>query len=203
MSYFYEVIKEPPKKKEKRIMIVGMPGIGNVAKLSLEYIIDVLKPQKSAVFASKRMPVFSYIDSSNKMKLPEISLYQKKFGTTRVFFLSGDYQPLSEEDMFSFCELLLEFCKSWNIKEIVCTGGVGLPHIPDDPGIYASTATSVPKKIESLGAKTKIHGVISTIAGVTGLLPVLSEKYKITSVPRFSLLISSTSYPDFPSLDHL
>jgi uncharacterized protein len=197
MAYSYESIKEPPATNEKRIMIIGMPGIGNVGKISADYIIDVLKMQKMGVFKTNRMPVFSYIDSNNVMRLPEIGLYQKKMGESRIFILSGDFQPLSEEDMFSFCECLLNMAKKWKIKEMACTGGVGLNVMPDDPKIYVSSASGVPKKIISLGAIPNVHGIIGTIAGVTGLLPVIAPSYKIKS---YSLLVETVALPDSISL---
>lgn len=197
MAYDTVIVKEPPKTKEKRIMIVGMPGIGSVGKMSIEYMIDVLKPSLCAQITSRRMPAFSYIDTNNNMKLPEILLYQKKMGQRRIFFLSGDYQPLSEEDIFDFCDEIIELSVMLGIKEIVCTGGIGLSAMPKDPEIYAVSSMPIPKKIVSIGAKTKAHGIISTVSGVTGMLPVLAPTQGITS---YALLVETIGIPDSISL---
>jgi uncharacterized protein len=197
MTFTIENIKNIVKKDENRIMIIGMPGIGNAGKLSVDYIIEILKFEKIAIFETKRMPVFSYIDMSDKMKLPELAVYQKKISENRVFILSGDFQPLNEEDMFLFSNSVLEYCKTNKIKEVICTGGIGLPLLPDEPEIYAASATIIPKNVVKAGAKIKIHGHIASIAGITGLLPVLAQKHKIKS---YAILVETIAFPDSISL---
>ena len=176
-------------EKEKRILITGMPGIGNVGRLTTEYLVETLKPKEICEIKTRRMPTASFVQEDNLIILPTIRLYQKKNKDYRIFILSGDYQPLNEEDTFYFCEKVAEAAKLLKIKSIITTGGIGLPEMLQNPKVYVTGPKMKPLSVlERAGAKSDIYGIVGPIMGVSGILPMVAGDNGIDS----SVLLAET-----------
>ncbi|MBT3298127.1 hypothetical protein HN385_04335 [archaeon] len=169
------------------ILIEGLPGIANVGKIAVDFLIEELKANKLCTFHSHHFPHSVFVNESNLVEMPKIELYYKKFKDKKkrdLLLLSGDVQPIDEASCYSFCETIIKLVKEYHCKEIITTGGIGLQNIPDKPKVYC-TANSKEYlkelKNSKSGLHTNIFGVVGPIMGVSGILVGMSRRYKINS----------------------
>lgn len=186
---------KPIGSKKNLILIEGLPGMGNVGKIAIDFIIDDLKAEKVLEIFSDNFPHCVFVTDKNMIELPSISLYQKKFKDKALLFLVGDIQPLSEKGCYEFCELLVNLFKKHKGKEIITLGGIGLSKIPEKPKLYYTGNTkAIIKKYTSKSLSNKIHGVVGPILGVTGLLLGIASQKKI---PAIAILAETYGHPSY------
>ena len=70
--------KEVPKLNNP-VFIEGLPGIGNVGKIAVDFLIEELKAKKLCSFFSYRFPHSVFVGENNLVEMPKIELYYKKF----------------------------------------------------------------------------------------------------------------------------
>lgn len=178
------------------VFIEGLPGIGNVGKITVDYLIDELKAKKLYSFFSYTFPHSVFVNEHNLVELPSISMYYVKTkGKARDYlFLAGDIQPTDETSSYMFCEIILEMLKEAGCKEIVTIGGIGLIDIPKEPGLYCTAnSKDIIKRFQKHGKiNNKIYGVIGPIIGVTGVLVGMAQEYDIEAI---SLLAETFGHP--------
>lgn len=186
----WEIEKESkePKLKEP-ILIEGLPGIGNVGKIAVDFIIEELRAKKLYTLFSHTLPHSVFVNDNNLVELPKIEIYYKKReGKSDLLFLVGDVQPIDEKSSYTFCETVLEKLKKFKCKEVITTGGIGLQDMPDKPKVYitASSEDILDKYSKDSEVSKDIHDVVGPIIGVSGLLVGLAPKYNISGVALLS-----------------
>lgn len=181
------------KKVSSPILIEGLPGIGNVGKIVVDYIIEEVKAEKLMEFFSYCLPNSVFVNENNMVSLPRLELYYAKFGSQDYLFLAGDVQPATEEGSYTFTELILGIIQEYGCKEIITLGGIGLAEIPEKPEVYcASNDLKFIQKFVKAGAKKEVYGVVGPIMGVSGLLVGLAAKRKIKAT---ALLAETLGHP--------
>jgi len=212
-----KVIKTMPKLKDP-ILIEGLPGIGNVGKVAVDFMIDELGAVKIMEFSSYSLPHSVFVNEENLVELPRIELYYKKASDLKkndlkkvsqklspknkklllprrdFLFLSGDIQPTDEEASYDFSNTILNVFSQFKGKELITIGGIGLSEIPEKPKVFCTgTAKNTVKNfIHDTPASSKLYGVVGPIVGVTGLLVGLAEKRKMHAV---CLLAETYAHP--------
>jgi len=183
-------------KLEKAVLIEGLPGIGNVGKIAVDFMVDELKAQKVLDIYSFSFPHSVFISEKNLVELPRVSLYHKKTGGRDLLFLGGDIQPVDEESCYEFCEEILGLCGKMGAKEIITLGGIGLSEDPSTPKVYltGNSKDAVKRYADGTKAITKLYGIVGPIVGVSGLLVGLAGRRKIDSV---SMLAETFGHPLF------
>ena len=176
------------------VLLVGLPGIGNVGKVSVDFIIDELKAEKIYDLFSYSFPHSVFVNEENLVELPSIEMFYKKIGKNDVLFLAGDVQPIDETSCYEFCEKVLDIFESLGGKEIITLGGIGLQDVPKKPKVYCTGNSKkiVDKYVKGTIANNELHGIVGPIIGVSGLLIGLSQKKKIESV---TLLAETFGHP--------
>src|SRR3989344_5052126 len=189
-------IKEFSKPELKNpILIEGLPGIGNVGKIAVDFMIDNLKAKKFIDIYSKAFPNSVFVNEKNLVHLPRISLYYKRLKNKDVIFLAGDVQPLDEKACYEFCDLIIEIFKKNKGKEIITMGGIGMPKIPKDPKVYCTANNNdIIKKYKTREINDQIFGTVGPIIGVTGLLVGLAGK---SYIPSIALLVQTFGHPNY------
>ena len=134
-------------------LIEGLPGVGNVGKIAVEYLIDVLKAKKVYEINSTESPHYVYVNEENIMEMPSIDIYTAKLGAKDLLLISGDIQPPTEASCHAFCNQILDTFQKSKGKEIITLGGIALKEIPEKPEIYF-TANSK-KILQKYNKKTK------------------------------------------------
>jgi len=171
------------KKLRNPVLIEGLPGIGNVGKIVVDFLIDQLKAKKVFELSSYKMPHSAFVNEKNLMELPKIEIYHKALDKRDILFLAGDIQPIDEESCYEFCSQVLDLVSSLGGKEVVTIGGIGLPAIPKTLKVYCTgNSEAAVKEYKSSNINKKLYGVVGPIIGVTGLLPGLAKRKNIKAV---------------------
>ena len=189
LQKMFKVTKFKKGIKAKRV-IVGLPGIANVGKIAIDFMVESLKAEKVLEVESDSFPNSVFVNPENLVDLPKVVLYNHK----DLMFLTGDVQPLNEKDCYNFCEFLLDLLEETKCSEIITLGGIGLPRIPKKVKVYVTGNDRKVVKEYGKEASNEIFGVVGPIIGVTGLLIGLSVKRKIKGV---SLLAQTYGHPSY------
>lgn len=189
-------IKNINKKPRLRnpVLIEGLPGIGNVGKIVVDFMVDELNAIKLYEIYSYMFPQSVFINESNLVELPKIELYYKRGNNRDFLFLAGDVQPVDEVSSYEFTDKILDIAQNFKCKEIITLGGIGLAEVPKKPKIYATANTkSIIKKYKN-GVKfnENLFGVVGPIIGVTGLLLGLANQRKMQAI---SFLAETYAHP--------
>lgn len=196
----WEVIKEAKEEVvlNQPVLIAGLPGIGNVGKISVDFLVEELKFKKLYSFFSYRFPHSVFVNEDNLIEMPKLEIYYKKFNNkarSDLLILCGDIQPIDEESCYSFCEEVLKLAKKQGCNEIVTAGGIGLAKVPEKPKIYCTgNDKSLIQKYIKKGVfvEKNIYGVVGPVMGVSGLLVGLGGLRKVKGV---TLLAETFGHP--------
>jgi uncharacterized protein len=195
----WKVTKETKEKIKlnKPLFIEGLPGIGNVGKIAVDFIIEEVKAKKLCSFFSYKFPHSVFVAEDNLVEMPKLELYYKKFNDKKqdLLLLTGDVQPIDEESCYTFCEEILKLAKEHNCTEIVTTGGIGLQSIPEKPRVFCTgNDKNLLKDYTKKGmlVEKNIFGVVGPIVGVSGILLGLGRKRQVKAV---SLLAETFGHP--------
>lgn len=182
-------------KLKNPIMIEGLPGIGNVGKLAMDFIIDTLDAKKMYQINSVHFPSCVFINEENIVELPKIEIYHKKLKNNDLFLVSGDAQPMEERACYELCDNLLNLFEKQKGKEIITLGGIGLPINPKVPRIYCTgTNKKIIQKYSGEGIINNIYGSVGPIIGVSGLLLGIAKQKNMEGV---SLLAETFGHPTY------
>ena len=177
------------------ILIEGLPGIGNVGKITLDYLVHSFDAEAFLEIYSNRFPNSVFVNEDNLIDLPRITFYYKKFKGKEFIFLGGDVQPVDEAGSYEFCNEVLKLVKRFKGNKIITMGGIGLPRIPDYPKVYATgNSKEVMKYFDDAKVNKKIFGTVGPIIGVTGLLIGLAKEHKIDAI---CLLSQTFGHPNY------
>lgn len=186
------------------ILIEGMPGIGNVGKISMDFIIEEIHAKPFMTFFSKHLPNSVFVNENNLVELPRIELYHKKINGQDFLFLTGDAQPMTEGASYDFAELVIRLFEKWNGSYIVTLGGIGLSELPEHPKAYitGNDKKFVQQMISDLAKRklkceSKIYGLVGPILGISGVLLGIAKKHDIKA---FCLLAETLGHPLYVGL---
>ncbi len=196
MTWTVEKLVKQLPKLQNPVLVEGLPGIGNVGKVTVDFIIDELKAKKLFRLSSYTMPHSVFVNDKNLVELPSIELYYKSFGDGRndLLLLTGDVQPIDEVSSYEFSEEILKLVHNLNSKEIITIGGIGLPSAPKKPTVYCTgnSRKIIKKYMKSTQLNNHLYGVVGPIVGVSGLLIGLADKHKIDAI---SMLAETYGHP--------
>ena len=192
MYKFNEVRKA---KIKSPVLIEGLPGIGNVGKIAVDFIIDNIKAEKIYEISSYNFPHAVFVNEKNLVELPTIEIFHKRLKNQDYLLLAGDIQPIDEASCYEFCDILLDLFEKYNGREIITIGGIGMQQVPKNPKVY-STANNkkIIQKYMSKNMTNQIYGVVGPIVGISGLLVGLSGTRKI---PSIALLAETYGHPAY------
>ena len=190
-----KTVKKIPKLR-RPILIEGLPGIGNVGKVAVDFMIDELRAKKLYDVFSYTFPHSVFVNEKNLVSLPQISIYYKQFKNKRndILLLAGDIQPIDEVASYEFTEKILDIFEKLDGKEIITLGGIGLSTAPKKPKIYCTgNSKEIIKKYKN-GTKldNRLYGVVGPIIGVSGLLLGMAGKRNIKAI---SFLAETFGHP--------
>lgn len=173
MTWNVKMIKKL-KRTNNAVLIEGLPGLGNVGKIAVDFIIDDLKAEKVYELSSKKFPHCVFVNEKNLVELPGIAVYHKKVKEKNIFLVAGDTQPIDEVSCYDFCYNLLDLCKKNNCKEIITIGGVGVNNAKN-PKVYC-TGNNIKILDKYKNETLKMSNMLGPIVGVSGLLVGLADK---------------------------
>ncbi|MBN1503234.1 PAC2 family protein [Candidatus Woesearchaeota archaeon] len=187
------------KKVNSPILIAGLPGIGNVGKIAVDFMQEQLKSKQLYSFFSHRLPHSVFVNEQSMVELPKIELRYAKLKKKDLLFLIGDVQPIDEESCYEFCEKVLDIFQEAKGYEIITLGGIGLRTVPKEPKVYctANSKSIIKRYKNSANINPKVYGVVGPIIGVSGLLLGLAGMRGIDAI---CLLAETYGHPMYIGL---
>ncbi len=162
-------------KLKNAIMFTGLPGIGLVGKIVVDYLLKEFKAVKFAEIFSDSFPP-SVHTKNGLIELIKDELYYYSLKDQDFVFLAGPVQPAldyrvgSAEEHFEFAEKIIEACKKLGVAKIITLAGlnVGDARLENNPQIIvAATSKKILTEFTEVGAKEdKPEGLISGAAGL-------------------------------------
>ncbi|HKZ50065.1 MAG TPA: PAC2 family protein [Candidatus Nanoarchaeia archaeon] len=175
-------------KLRNPLLVEGLPGVGNVGKIALDYLIDTLKPELLYKIHSNVFPHSVFFNEHGYIELPSVSIYKYKGKTRDILLLTGDVQPTRESASYEFCEKILDFAEEAGCKDIITLGGIGMQTEVKNPAIFgAFTDKNTMKQYKKYGGiNTKTSDKIEAIVGASGLLLGLARLRNMRGVSLLS-----------------
>lgn len=181
----------------KPIFVEGLPGIGNVGKVAIDFLIDELKAKKLFEITSYTFPHSVFVNEDNLVELPMIEVFYKKFDGKRpdLILMGGDVQPMDEVSSYEFSDKVLDLIEKFGVKEIITLGGIGLADVPKKPKVYCTgNSKKIIQKYRNEMIDEKLYGVVGPIVGVSGLLLGLAKRRNIDAI---SFLAETYGHPAY------
>jgi uncharacterized protein (TIGR00162 family) len=173
-------------------LIEGMPGIGNVGKIAIDFLVEELKAKKVYSFHSYSLPHSVFVNEENLIELPKIEMFYLKARGRDFLFLSGDVQPADEVSCYEFSAKAIELCRKHKCRDIITLGGIGLMDIPRKPKLFCTgNSKRAVGKYKDKAINTNLYGVVGPIIGVSGLLLGLADK----NMDAVALLAETYGHP--------
>lgn len=183
-----------PKLKNP-IFIEGLPGIGNVGKVAVDFLIDELKAKKLYEITSYTFPHSVFVNEDNLVELPIVEVFYKHFNGKKadLLLLGGDVQPVDEISSYEFSEKVLDIVQKFHGKEVITLGGIGLAEIPKKPKVYCTGNTKkIIERYKNELVNNNLYGIVGPIVGVSGLLLGLASRRKMEAI---SFLAETYGHP--------
>lgn len=184
------ILTEKPDLEDP-VLVVGLPGIGNVGRVAVGYLIHELKAKKFAELYSPYFFHFVMVHNDLVHVLRNEFYYYK--GERDIIFLIGDCQTYDPKGHYEIVGKILEFVKQFGCTEIITIGGFGTGKLIKKPKVFG---TVTDKKMISLykkyGINFKVSGQVGTIVGASGLLVGLSKLYNMKGL---CLLGETSGFP--------
>lgn len=175
------------------VLIEGLPGIGNVGKIAMDFLIENVQAKKIISIYSHYFPHSVFINEKNLIDIPVLGMYHANINKQDFLFLAGDVQPIDESSCYEFCELIMDILAQYKGKEVITLGGIGLQKIPKKPKVFI-TGTNKPYVKTFPHASDKIYGVVGPIIGVTGVLLGVAQRRKVSAA---ALLAQTFAHPAY------
>lgn len=175
------------------VLIEGLPGIGNVARIAAEYLIEKTKAKKFMEIYSFSFPNSVFINDDSTIDMPKIEMFYSK-KKRHIIYVTGDIQPVEEKESYKMCEQIIKIAKKMKVKEIITIGGIGLLKEPNAPRVHGATNNKkLIKKFQNIGINFNGNGTVGLIIGAAGLLLGLGGLEGIDGV---TLLGETLSHPE-------
>src|SRR5947209_13049014 len=122
-------LKEP-------VLIQGLPGLGYVGKVAVDYFIEKLKPKKIGELYSSYLlfpdgNLGINISEDGTYSLPRYEFYAYGERDPNVILLTGDAQP-SVTGQYEVASIVLDFAQRCGCKAVYTVGGYGSRSGNDD-----------------------------------------------------------------------
>lgn len=153
-------------------MVCGLPDSGLVAKIAVDHLIDVLRPELIAKVYSVYLPPQVIIRNNGLVELMSHQLYYSK--SAQLLIYTGDSQPIESKGAFLLSRVVVELAKSHSVSELIILAAMikGSPVI--QPNVYVSaTSDKLAEEYIALGAKKTGTGAITWMHGL-----ILGEAYR-------------------------
>jgi len=178
------------------ILIQGLPGLGFVGKIAVDFLIDQLKPKKLADLYSAYIGLPDgdmgvRVELDGTFTLPKYEFYAFTETEPNLIFLTGDIQPVAW-GQYNVTNSILDFSCKQGCNMVLCLGGYGIQSRHMDL-VYA-----IGDNLKTVEELKQLQGVqLAQSGAVKGAFGVLLGLAKQREVKCFGLLgVTPGTHPD-------
>ena len=192
------LIGELPKLNNP-IFIEGLPGVGNVGRIAVGYLLEELKAKKFAELLSSHFMPFVLIHQSSAVHMLKNEFYYWKSKDKKqrdIIFLIGDSQSVDPVGHYEIVETILDLLEKLGVKDIITTAGLSVQSKEKKNKLIGAVSDpKVIKKYEKIGIDFDTGSKVGTIIGASGLLLGLG-RYR--DMDGLCLLGETSGMPEIP-----
>ena len=186
---------EKPKLKNP-VLIEGLPGVGNIGRVAVGYLIEELGAKKFAQLYSEHFFPFVMLHENFQIHLLKNEFYYwnaKKPNQRDLIMLIGDCQSLSTQGHYDVTEKILDFVEKLGVKEMFTVGGLATGEIEDKPKVIGAVShKELAKKYSKSGIDFSAGDRVGYIVGASGLFLGLGKERGMKGV---CLLGETSGFP--------
>lgn len=174
-------VYEEPKLRDPYI-IVGLPGIGNVAKISADYLIKQLKAELFVEFYSPVFPPYVLIGEGRIVELLKNEFYYWKNNRSKndLIIFTGNTQALTSKAQYVVAEKILDRVEEFKVKKLISIAAYVVDRPDEKPKVYgAATQPELLKELKQYGVTPMGEG---SIGGANGLIVGLAKVRNISGI---------------------
>jgi len=175
-------IKELTKTDVKNpVLIEGLPGLGMVGRIAVNFLAKQLKAKKIAELYSPHFPYYVLVNKKGNVRLLHgvFSIWKNK-SREDIIFLTGDSQAQTIEGQYDVADCILRFAKKKDVKTIITIGGYR-KEAENTPKVIAVSTN--PALLETaLRAEAIASSAGNPIVGTAGLLLGMAKFEKIDAL---------------------
>jgi len=165
-----KIVKKSNIMFKSAYLVVGLPGVGLIGKTVADFFINELKGKLIAELYSPYFPHQVFMEKSGLLKPIKSSFYHVKAGKNDLVLITGDVQALSSEGQYAICNVVLDYCESIGVNNILSIGGYISGKLGGSTSVFGLTTN------KKLIPKLKKSGVVfgkakGSIVGAAGLIP--------------------------------
>ncbi len=194
------IIEENAVKMRNPMLLIGLPGVGFVSKLTVEHLIKELQGKKFATLYSSTFPNQVLALKKGLLKMLSMTFYHCRVKSQDLILMKGDVQPLTVEGQYEVANTVLNFFQKLGGKTVISMAGYAVNQQLKKRKIYCtSTSKQLLLQMQKLGTVKQEHTI--PIVGLAGLVPGLS---KLHDAKGCCLLIETSGEPiDSAASEHL
>lgn len=164
-TYFQNLFQP---KLDNPVLVEGLPGFGNVGKITAQLLIKLTKAKLFTELYSPSLPDYVIVNTKGICHPPRYEFYASSTGKPNFIILTGDAQPSLNDIVahYKLCGEILDFAEECGSTFIITVGGVPMPHPAGE--VYVA-ATSKKLAVETMEKGAALYGG-GKIMGATGLL---------------------------------
>lgn len=189
-----KVLKKP--KLKEPVVIVGLPGIGNVGRITAGYMIEEMGAEKFAQFYSKHFFPFVVLHDNSKTQLLRNYFHywkSKKKKQNDIIFITGDSQAQSPAGHYEVARQILDFLEDYEPSQLFTIGGLATGEVEEEPQVYASVNhKKLIEEYKKHDLNFDVGKKVGYIVGAAGLLPGLARERGIDGM---CLLGETSGFP--------
>ena len=197
-----KLIKLSAKPKLKApVMLAAWPGIGNVAMLVANYLLDKLDFKDLAeIDASEFFDPIGVLSREHMIETPQFPqshfyYWKNKKGDHDIILFIGDDQP--DIKIYDFAGCVLDFAKGYGVERVyTCAAAMTNIHFTEQPKVWAVATNKL--LIEELRKFDLLQKGSIQIAGLNGLLLGLAKERDYDGVCVMTEVPSQTSRMENP-----
>lgn len=166
------------------ILIEGLPGVGNVGKIAVDYMADKLNAHRIARVYSEDLAPQVMVTEDNTIDMADNELWlAEDVNGHDLVFLRGDYQATSQPGQYTLSETVFRMILKHDPAMIVTLGGYGTGGIVMEPRVIAAvTDISMKPRLEECGIEFNPNEPPGGIVGAAAMLVGFGGMYGIESV---------------------
>jgi uncharacterized protein (TIGR00162 family) len=175
--------------------VVGLPGLGLVANIAVNYLIKKLNAKVFCEIGSSSFQNIAYTSKKGSINVPYIRFYYLKGIENKndLILLYGNTQALTTNGQYELCGCILDIVETLKCKYILTLGGYKPGKVVERSHLYYAASDLETGKLASKIGGTVLEG---KICGLAGLLIGLA---KLRAIKGFCLL--SETVGNFPDIE--
>ena len=198
-----KLIKLSAKPKLKApVMLAAWPGVGNVAMLVANYLLDKLDFKDLAeIDASQFFDPIGVLSREHLIETPQFPqshfyYWKNKNGEHDIILFIGDDQP--DVKIYDFAGCVLDFAKAYGVERVyTCAAAMTNIHFTEQPKVWAVATNKT--LVEELRKFDLLQKGSIQIAGLNGLLLGMAKERDYDGICVMTEVPSQTSRMENPA----